>query len=230
MCKKICHTFLLRQSHSGGELWELISSQSNLTGEFAHLSMSHKDQLERRRTRIRHCSQPPANDLQATVVRGVVYLSNPKRRSTASPSDMACFFASSTSVIPALTDSSFVRPPCQAWWAACRTWCNVGRTFLPSEVKYVFREDRANPSDSSRAVGITWRWSSSGCDLRRNLGIGVSEAKLVECFFSFLHGRQSQRMCTEPSDLPDLQKTSNLYQLAGEHTACTAWWCFGMSS
>ena len=23
MCKKICHTFLLRQSHSGGELWEL---------------------------------------------------------------------------------------------------------------------------------------------------------------------------------------------------------------
>ena len=23
MCNKICHTFLLRQSHSGGELWEL---------------------------------------------------------------------------------------------------------------------------------------------------------------------------------------------------------------
>ena len=32
MCKKICHTFLLRQHHSGGELWELANSLSDSLG------------------------------------------------------------------------------------------------------------------------------------------------------------------------------------------------------
>ena len=58
--------------------------------------------------------------------------------------------------------SVFVWPSAHAVSAARNAWMSVGANFRPSTVRYVFREERARPSDGSRDVGIMRRLSGSG--------------------------------------------------------------------